>query len=196
MMAGKPGIWRGSVCPLARPRWPLMFLAVLVFLIAGCGSGSDEKDARIGNRSARGDDAAAGARRAGETDAQKEKDAEAAAANGGKDCDSVGDLDAKPDNSRRATCRCLDGATSTTHMGPFGKTEQFFAAVDGDAEDLPQKRDAVVDQLVADRLQVARDRPGGRHRGRGAPVRASTRRHPGRSPVQREAPHPLHRRMR
>jgi hypothetical protein len=126
-----------------------MLMAVLALLVAGCAGGSDEKDNGTATAAPAATTPADSDSDQGESEEEKEKDAEEAKANGGKDCDSVGDLDAKADKQPPSDLPILDGATVYDHEGPFGKTEQFFAAVDGDAEELAEKRDAVVDQLVA-----------------------------------------------
>ena len=45
--------------------------------------------------------------------------------------------------------KVLEGAHVYESEGPIGKTEQFFAAIDGDSEELPAKRDAAADALVS-----------------------------------------------
>jgi hypothetical protein len=128
-----------------------MLLASLVFLVAGCGSSSDEKDngqsAATPAATSTADNDADSDKDAGESEEEKEKEAEEAKANGGKDCDSAGDLDGDPKQAMPSDVPVLDGAHVYESQGPFGKTEQYFAAVDGDAEELPEKRDAVVTQL-------------------------------------------------
>ena len=135
-----------------------MLLAALVLLVAGCGS-SDNDSGKSGSEATAtataGGDADADADQgedadpdAGESDADKEKEEQEAEENGSKDCASVGDLDGDPKQSPPSDVPILDGAHVYDSQGPFGKTTQYFAAVDGDAEELPSKRDAVVDQLV------------------------------------------------
>ena len=43
--------------------------------------------------------------------------------------------------------QALQGAKVYESEGPFGKTERFFAAVDGEAADLPKVRDDAAQQL-------------------------------------------------
>ena|ERR1700754_4023259 len=125
-----------------------MLLAALMLLVAGCG-GSDEESGKSGSEATASatTDADTDAD-AGESEQEKEKEEQEAEANGSKDCDSVGDIDGDPKEALPSDVPVLDGAHVYESQGPFGKTTQYFAAIDGDAEELPAKRDAVVDQLV------------------------------------------------
>jgi len=61
--------------------------------------------------------------------------------------ESYADLDAAPENQPPDDVTILDGAKVYESEGPFGKTERFFAAVDGEAADLAKVRDDAAQQL-------------------------------------------------
>jgi hypothetical protein len=115
---------------------PLGLSVLICALLAGCGS--------------RGDAATAGS------------GGGAVAPEASKDCASVGDLAGTPTTSPPADVPMLGGARVYESQGPFGKTTQYFAAVDGRPRQLPATRDAVVDQLVgAGYRKLAEDQEAG-----------------------------------
>src|SRR5690349_8005518 len=115
-----------------------LLCCVFALFVAGCGddkpsqeSGAAPTQTQVG-----------GEEQGGETDQEREKEEEEAAAAGAKECSEVGDLDGEPKHQPPDDVKILDGAKVYESEGPFGKTERFFAAVDGEAGDLPAKRDA------------------------------------------------------
>jgi hypothetical protein len=107
----------------------------LALLAAGCGE--DEQ-------------APSGAATATATQGQSEAELEEQAAQGanGKSCDEVGNLAGQPKSEPPADLPLPGGARVYESEGPFGKTERFFAAIDGEPADLPAKRDDASDILV------------------------------------------------
>jgi hypothetical protein len=83
----------------------------------------------------------------GETEEEREREEAEAREAGGKQCSEVGDLDGEPKNQPPDDVTILDGAKVYESEGPFGKTERFFAVVDGEASELPEKRDAAAKAL-------------------------------------------------
>jgi hypothetical protein len=152
---------------------PVMVLATmlvaLALLVAGCASDEDEggqsgaqatategasqdqdadqgEDADKGEDADRGEDADKG--EDGDSEAEREKEAEEAKGAAGKPCDEAGDLDGSPKQAVPADLP-LPGDTKVYESeGPFGKTVRYLAVTDGDAEQLPQKRDDASDVLV------------------------------------------------
>ena len=60
------------------------------------------------------------------------------------------------------------GAHLYLSEGPFGKTERFYAVLDGGEDELVAKRDVAADALVGARLQAAAQGRRAADRGRGA----------------------------
>jgi hypothetical protein len=83
----------------------------------------------------------------GESEEEREREEAEARENGAKECSEVGDIDGEPKNQPPSDLAILDGAKVYESEGPFGKTERFFAAVDGEAAELPEKRDAAAKAL-------------------------------------------------
>jgi hypothetical protein len=125
---------------------------VLALVFAGCG-GDDETAATAtpseAATEAATEDADAGEPEGEDGDSEEEREREEAEAreSGGKACSEVGDIDGEPSNQPPSDVTILDGAKVYESEGPFGKTEQFFAAVDGEASELPEKRDAAAKAL-------------------------------------------------
>jgi hypothetical protein len=138
---------------------PVMLLATvlvaLAMLVAGCGSDEDEsgqsgaqatateaatQDADAGEEGEQGEE--------GESEEEREKEEEEAKGAADKPCDEAGDLDGSPKEEVPADLP-LPGDTHVYESeGPFGKTVRYLAAADGDAEQLPAKRDDASDILV------------------------------------------------
>src|SRR4051812_32291604 len=97
------------------------------------------EDADAGEEGQQGED--------GDSEEEREKEEQEAREAGTKECDQVGDLDGEPKNQPPDDVVILQGAKVYESEGPFGKTERFFAAVDGEAADLPQVRDEAAQQL-------------------------------------------------
>jgi hypothetical protein len=102
---------------------PLMSLATMLvalsMLAAGCGSDENESGSSGAQATA--------------TD---------------KACDEVGDLDGSPKDEVPADLPLPGDAHVYESEGPFGKTVRYFAVVDGEADQLPAKRDDASDILV------------------------------------------------
>ena len=135
-MAGNPGQRRGSPCCCVALRFAvLLFLALFA---AACGDdetrpGNCERPPRHrrpGGGRAEGEEPDAGAE--GETEEEREREEQEAREAGGKDARRSATSTASRSTSRRRR-DVLDGANVYESEGPFGKTERFFAAVDGDA---------------------------------------------------------------
>jgi hypothetical protein len=144
-MIGKPTVVLATV-----------FVALAMF-VAGCGSDEDEggqsgAQATATEAATQDADADAGqdadAGEDGDSEQEKEKEAEEAKGAGEKSCDSVGDLDGTPKEAVPADLPLPGDAKVYSSEGPFGKTVRYFAVTDGDAEQLPAKRDDASDILV------------------------------------------------
>jgi len=132
-----------------------LLLSALALLFAACGD--DESAGESGAQSAATRDADSGAEpeaqeaeeqgEEGESEEEREREEEEARENGGKACTEVGDLDGEPKDQPPADVTILDGAKVYESEGPFGKTERFFAAVDGETSELVEKRDAAASAL-------------------------------------------------
>jgi len=134
-------------------------LAALALLVAGCGS-DDEEGGQSGAQATategatqdqdadKGEDADADKGEDGDSEEEREKEAEEAKGAADKPCDEAGDLDGSPKQAVPADLP-LPGDTKVYESeGPFGKTVRYLAVTDGDAEQLPQKRDDASDVLV------------------------------------------------
>jgi hypothetical protein len=128
---------------------PLVVLATmlvaLAMLVAGCGSDEDE-----GGQSGAQATATEAASQDQDADAgeEGEKEEEEAKGAAGKSCDEVGDLDGSPKEAVPADLPLPGDAKVYESEGPFGKTVRYFAAVDGEPDQLPAKRDDASDILV------------------------------------------------
>jgi len=126
-------------------------LAALALLVAGCGS-DDEEGGQSGAQATATEGATqdqdADKGEDGDSEAEHEKEAEEAKGAADKPCDEAGDLDGSPKQAVPADLP-LPGDTKVYESeGPFGKTVRYLAVTDGDAEQLPQKRDDASDVLV------------------------------------------------
>jgi hypothetical protein len=83
----------------------------------------------------------------GESEEEREKEEQEAREAGSKACSEVGDIDGEPKNQPPDDVAVLQGAHLYESEGPFGKTERFFASVDGEPADLPKIRDDAKTQL-------------------------------------------------
>src|SRR5262245_9208728 len=122
----------------------LLFAAFALFT-AGCGDdepaqesgaaptatqGEEETGEPAGEEGEEGEE--------GETEEEREREEEEAREAGGKECSEVGDIDGEPKNQPPDDVKILEGAKVYESEGPFGKTERFFAAVDGEASEMPE----------------------------------------------------------
>jgi hypothetical protein len=131
---------------LTTARLAALLLATLALLLAGCGNDNEKESGAQPPATTPSQDSGG---EQGETDEEKEKEEQEAKKAGGKDCDEIGDLDAQAKKQPPSDVKIVKGAHVYDSQGPFGKTTQYFAAVDGDAEELPEKRDDAVKALKA-----------------------------------------------
>jgi hypothetical protein len=117
-------------------------LVALAMLVAGCGS--DDEGGESGAQAT----ATGTATQGGETEAEREKEEEEAKGAADKSCAEAGDLDGSPKEEVPADLPLPGDAHVYESEGPFGKTVRYFAAVDGEADQLPAKRDDASDILV------------------------------------------------
>jgi hypothetical protein len=120
--------------------------AALTFVIAGCG-GDDNQTAATPTATSTPTTTAPTPTATEDADKDKDKDEEAGGAK--KDCDDVGDLDAKPKHKLPGSVPLVAGARVYESQGPFGKTTRYFAVAKGDADALPEWRDKVDAKLKA-----------------------------------------------
>jgi hypothetical protein len=142
-MIGKPAVLLATM------------LVALTMLVAGCGE--DEQSGPSGAQATATEggsqDADAGEERGeegeqGESEEEREKEEEEARGAAGKSCDEVGDLDGSPKEEVPADLPLPGDAHVYESEGPFGKTVRYMAVVDGEADQLPAKRDDASDILV------------------------------------------------
>jgi hypothetical protein len=129
----------------------LVVLLLLALFAAACGD--DEPAQKSGatptaqEESDQGEEPAGEEGGGGETEEEREREEAEAREAGSKECSEVGDLDGEPKNQPPDDVTILDGAKVYESEGPFGKTERFFAAVDGEPSEMPEKRDAAAKAL-------------------------------------------------
>jgi hypothetical protein len=133
-------------------------LVALAMLVAGCGD--DEESGQSGAQATATEgasqdqdaDADAGAEDAdkgdGDSEEEKEKEEEEAKGAADKSCDEVGDLDGTPKEALPDDVALPGDVKVYSSEGPFGKTTRYFAVTDGEADQLPAKRDDASDILV------------------------------------------------
>jgi hypothetical protein len=130
-----------------------LLFAVLALLVAGCGSDDETTAQSTATATATATPAAAETPDAGAADgdseAEREKEQAQAKGAGGKDCDEVGDdLTGDPKRKPPSDIGVLSYAHLYKSEGPFGKTERFYAVLDGTPEELASRRDDVQNELV------------------------------------------------
>jgi hypothetical protein len=129
----------------ARPATLLALLfAVFALFVAGCG---DENETEGDSGAQPAATTAAGEAEEGETEAEREREEREAEEAGGKKCSEVGDIDAEPKKQMPDDVTVVEGVHIYESEGPFGKTERFFGAIDGNSDELVEKRDAAADAL-------------------------------------------------
>jgi hypothetical protein len=152
MIAGNR-VLEGFLMSLRPAALAALLFAVLALVVAGCGS-DDETTAQstatataaatetadAQTEEAEGED--------GDSEAEREREEQEAESAGGKDCDEVGDLDGDPERKLPADVTVPDYAHVYKSEGPFGKTERFYAVLDGTPEDLASRRDDAQGELV------------------------------------------------
>ena len=84
----------------------------------------------------------------GDSEAEREREEQEAAEAGGKECADAGDLDGEPKLDPPADLKVPADAHLYESEGPFGKTERFFAVLDGTPENLASARDEAQKELV------------------------------------------------
>ena len=144
MMAGNPGPWRGFTDDCspghigriavrrARARRRGLRRRRRNALEFGAGHRA-RRDRRRHRRDAEED----GESEEGDSEDEREKEEEEAREAGAKDCSEVGDTRRRAQEPGRPTTSwSSQGAHVYESEGPFGKTERFFAAVDGEPADL------------------------------------------------------------
>jgi hypothetical protein len=136
-----------------------LLFAVLALVAAGCG-GDDETTAQstptateaatqAATETPDADaDADADADEDGDSEAEKEREEQEAASAGGKECSEAGDLDGEPKLKLPSDVTVPNYAHVYKSEGPFGKTERFYAVLDGTPEDLASRRDDAQNELV------------------------------------------------
>ncbi|HET6549372.1 MAG TPA: hypothetical protein VFG79_12985 [Solirubrobacter sp.] len=132
-----------------------LLFAVLALVAAGCGD--DETSGQSGAaptaaETPQSGDADAGEEgeegEEGESEEEREREEAEAREAGGKPCSEVGDIDGKAKNQPPKDVEVLAGAHVYESEGPFGKTERFFAAIEGESDDLVEVRDAAAKALT------------------------------------------------
>jgi hypothetical protein len=125
-----------------------LVFAVLALLVAGCGD--DEKTADSSAPAATATEAQTEPEEAEDGDSEEEREREEREAEeaGGTDCAEAGDLDADAERKPPSDMEVLSSAHLYKSEGPFGKTERFYAALDGTPEDLASRRDDAQNELV------------------------------------------------
>jgi hypothetical protein len=85
----------------------------------------------------------------GDSEAEREREEQESEGAADKDCDEVGDdLTGDPKKKMPSDIGPLSYAHLYKSEGPFGKTERFYAVLDGTPEDLAARRDDVQNELV------------------------------------------------
>ncbi|HEY6887247.1 MAG TPA: hypothetical protein VI300_05680 [Solirubrobacter sp.] len=141
-----------------------LLLSAIALAVAGCGSDDNETAAQStpaateaatqaatetpdADADAQSEDKDAGGD--GDSEAEREKEAEESGNAADKDCDEVGDdLTGNPKKKMPSDIGPLSYAHLYKSEGPFGKTERFYAVLDGTPEDLASRRDDVQNELV------------------------------------------------
>jgi hypothetical protein len=125
--------------------------AASTILVAGCGSSSDDNDTTAATSTPTPTETATptptATEEAGKDKGDEDKDKGEEERGAAKDCDEVGDLDAKP--KHKLPVPLVAGARVYESQGPFGKTTRYFAVAKGDPDSLPEWRDKVDAKLKA-----------------------------------------------
>lgn len=135
-----------------------LLFAVLALLVAGCGDDEKTADGSGAATATATQDAtepesepaeseeAEGAD--GDSEEEREREEQGAEQAGGKDCAEIEDLDGKAKRQPPSDMGILSYARLYKSEGPFGKTERFYAVLDGTPEELASRRDDVQNELV------------------------------------------------
>jgi hypothetical protein len=135
-----------------------LLFSVLALVAAGCG-GDDETTAQstpAATAAATDTPAATETPEAedgdgdgdGDSEAEREREEQDAENAGGKECSEAGDLDGDPKLKVPSDLSVPTYAHVYKSEGPFGKTERFYAVLDGTPDDLASRRDDAQNELV------------------------------------------------
>jgi hypothetical protein len=126
----------------------VLLFAVLALLVAGCGN--DEQTA--GGSTATPAATATATDKAQATDGdsaeERAREKQEAGKSVGKDCAEAGDLEGEAKRQPPSDMGILSYAHLYKSEGPYGKTERFYAVLDGTPEELASRRDDVQNELV------------------------------------------------
>jgi hypothetical protein len=129
----------------------VLLFAALALFTAGCGDDEPARESGAAPTATQGGEEAGQPEgeegEEGESEEEREREEEEAREAAGKECSEVGDIDGEPKNQPPDDVKILDGAKVYESEGPFGKTERFFAAIDGEADEMPQMRDKAAKAL-------------------------------------------------
>jgi hypothetical protein len=84
----------------------------------------------------------------GDSEEEREREEKEAKDAGGKECSEAGDLDGDPKLKVPSDLSVPSYAHVYKSEGPFGKTERFYAVLDGTPDDLASRRDDAQNELV------------------------------------------------
>jgi hypothetical protein len=122
-----------------------LVFAVLALLVAGCGSDEKAADSSAATPAAT---ATATATQSEPSEEERAREGEEAGKAGGTDCSEAGDLGADANRKPPSDMDVLSYAHLYKSEGPFGKTERFYAVLDGTPEELASRRDDAQNELV------------------------------------------------
>jgi hypothetical protein len=126
-------------------------LAVLALAVAGCGGDDDESPAPPAEQTQSTPEAEqpSAEEHDGESEEEREREERQAGEVSSKACSEIeDDLDGKPENAPPKDLSVPEYAHVYKSEGPFGKTERFYAVLDGTAEELASRRDDAQNYLV------------------------------------------------
>jgi hypothetical protein len=129
----------------------VLLFAVLAFVVAGCGNDNETaaQSTPAATQTAEATETPAAGSGDGDSEAEREREQQEAAGSDGKSCADVGDdLTGDPKRKPPSDMGVLSYAHLYKSEGPFGKTERFYAVLDGTKEDLAARRDDVQNELV------------------------------------------------
>jgi hypothetical protein len=146
-----------------------LLFSVLALVAAGCG-GDDETTAQstpaataaatetetpaatetpdADDPDADAEDKDSDAGKDGDSEEEREREEQDAENAGSKECSEAGDLDGDPKLKVPSDLTVPNYAHVYKSEGPFGKTERFYAVLDGTPDDLASRRDDAQNELV------------------------------------------------
>jgi hypothetical protein len=129
-----------------------LLFAVLALLVAGCGSDETTAGSSAATPAATATATATEAQSEpatdGDSEEERQREEQEAKKAGGTDCAGAGDLDADAKRQPPSDMEVLSYAHLYKSEGPFGKTERFYAVLDGTKEELASRRDDAQNELV------------------------------------------------